>query len=331
MKYTTTVMMVTYNGEKYVRDQLESIINQTIKPNQIVIADDYSTDNTVEIIKDTLKNTDVPYVIAVNEKNLGILRNGQANFHLCKGDILFVADQDNVWDCRFIERFLTKFESDDSLEYVFCNGYVTDEKLNILRDVYTDDFMNKTKQQFLLDALNRKGFPHGFSIVCKREFKERIRPNMFVGDEWAAICAGATGNIGSINEKLVYFRRHDSSFSKSEGGGKKEGFLFRIKRNDFGKWFVWPFTQVDAYTRYLELFGNLLDDEIKNLVEKHRDFESELDSLQYLGFFSRLQKLTKLSNTKEYRMYRGNRNTFIADFLFLCHYRIDKKPFKQSN
>ncbi len=316
-KYTTTAWIITYNGEKYIKEQLESILNQTIRPDEIVISDDCSNDNTVEIIKETLGNSNVPYVLNVNRTNLGIVKNCVESLHFCNGEILFISDQDNVWDSRFIESFLSKFESDENLDYVFCNGYVTDENLKVLRDVYDDEFMNKSKNQFLLDAINKKGFPHGFSIACKKSFRERIMPDMFAGDEWCALCAGATGNIGSINEKLVYFRRHESSFSRSEGGGVKKGYWFMITHYDFGRWFIWPFTKRDAYQRYLELFGDTLDSEVKEIVVKHKDFEAELESLKSLGWLSRLKKLCNLSRTKEYEMYRGNRNTFYLDFLYL--------------
>lgn len=171
-----------------------------------------------------------------------------------------------------------------------------------------------------MDAIGKKGFPHGHTVVLKMDFVKRIVPFMFAGDEWFAVCAVATGNIGCINEKLIYFRRHDSSFSRSEGGGKKLNMLSRIRYSSFDDYFVWPDCQYEAYKRYLELFENILEDNIKKLVEKHMIFNGELDSLRNMGRFSELKKLYRLYKMDEYKLYRGNRNTFIMDCAFLFFY-----------
>lgn len=104
---------------------------------------------------------------------------------------------------------------------------------------------------------------------------------------------------------MIRFRRYENAASGAEGGGRKEVIFYKIRYYDFGRFFIWPTSQVNVYNRYLELFDDVLDGEIRTLVERHRDFESELDSLQYLGLFSRLIKLIKLSNSEEYKMYRG--------------------------
>ena len=328
VEYSTTVIICTYNGEKYIEEQLKSIINQTRKPNQIVLSDDCSTDRTVEIAKNVLEKSGIEYIINQNTVNLGITKNGTKGVQFCTGDLLIGADQDNVWDERFIEEFAKVFEADETLDYVFCNGYVTDENLNVIKPEYTNDFFEKDNRQFLLDAINKQAFPHGHTVVKKTKKKKSVLPYMFAGDEWLAICAGATGNIGRINKNLIYFRRHDSSFSFSEGGGKRNSIFFKIFNSSFDEYFVWPHSQYEAYRRYLELFENVLDEDVKDLVEKHMFFEGNISSLKKMGFFSRLKKILRLYKLDEYKLYRGNRNTLISDVLYLCQYNRDKKSLK---
>lgn len=107
---TTSVAVCTYNGEKYIEEQLNSIIQQSIKPNQIVISDDNSSDNTVEIAKEILEKSGINYIINVNKPNLGITENFDKAFSLCTGDIIFPSDQDNVWFENYIQEFLLAFQ-----------------------------------------------------------------------------------------------------------------------------------------------------------------------------------------------------------------------------
>lgn len=93
-----SVAMCTFNGEKYIKEQIESIINQSLVPDEIVICDDCSKDNTINIIKETLANWSGKANLIINEDNLGYRKNFEKAISLCNGDIIFLSDQDDVWD-----------------------------------------------------------------------------------------------------------------------------------------------------------------------------------------------------------------------------------------
>ena len=328
----TSVVIGTYNGEKYIGDQLESIINQTVKPDEIIISDDNSSDNTVSVVKEVLENSGIKYIINENPKQLGILDNYEKCHSLSTGDIIFLCDQDNVWDSKYIELFMEIFKKHPKVDYVFCNGYVTDECLNILRPSYTDGFMNKSKSQFLDDVINKRGFPHGHTIAYKKQFKDRVSPPYFVLDEWMALCAAASGNYEAIDKNLVYFRRHKNTFSKTEketqtAGGSFTKKLFIIKdviKQDFDKYFVWPEWQYKAYEKIIELFEDNLEKDVICSLKIHSEFEKELYNLRYKHKFNRLRSLARLYHSEEYKKYRGTRNTFIIDSLYLF-FKIERK------
>ena len=92
-----SVAMTTYNGEKYVKEQLESILEQTKPVDEIVIMDDKSTDETVEIIKKIQEKSEVNIILEVNKENVGYIENFRRAIKKTKCYIIFLCDQDDVW------------------------------------------------------------------------------------------------------------------------------------------------------------------------------------------------------------------------------------------
>ncbi|MCQ2441204.1 MAG: glycosyltransferase [Clostridia bacterium] len=93
-----SVAMTSYNGEKFIKTQLSSLLKQIRKPDEVIIVDDVSTDNTVEIIKDFItENGLYDWKLTVNEENLGFKQNFKKALSLATGDIIFLCDQDDDW------------------------------------------------------------------------------------------------------------------------------------------------------------------------------------------------------------------------------------------
>ena len=315
---TTSVSVCTYNGERYIADQINSIIHQTVKPDQIVISDDSSTDKTLEIAKSILSASEIDYIIHVNRPGLGITGNFDKSFTLCTGDIVFPCDQDNVWEPALIESFVRYFQANADVMLAFCNGYVTDSGLKRQKVTYTDAQMDvKDKREVLRKALNKTFFPHGHTIAVRRAFIMKCIPSFFFYDCWLTMCSAAEGAVGSLNEKLICFRRHDSAASAAEGGGDRTGKLKFLRSKSFDEFFVWPGCQSEAYGRYLQLYGDRLDADIMAELDSHMAFERELDSLKNLGLLKRESKLFRLHRLEAYGKYRGNRNTYLFDALYL--------------
>lgn len=122
-----SVALCTYNGEHYISEQLQSILSQTRAVDEIVICDDISTDDTVNIVDAVMKWANIPIRLIVNERNLGCRANFQKAIDLCKGDIIFLSDQDDIWAPDKVERVLNWFESNDEKDVVFTNGTFIDE------------------------------------------------------------------------------------------------------------------------------------------------------------------------------------------------------------
>ena len=95
-----SVLMCTFNGEKYIKEQLESIFRQTQKPNEVLILDDHSSDLTVEIIRTFIAKHSLndSWAVEVNSENLGYAQNFKNGMKRVTGEIVFFCDQDDIWE-----------------------------------------------------------------------------------------------------------------------------------------------------------------------------------------------------------------------------------------
>ena len=127
-----SVAICTYNGEKYIKDQLISIMNQTMLPDEIVICDDCSEDNTVNIINDTLKNWSRDWNLIINKENLGFKKNFQKAIGLCKGDIIYLSDQDDIWNLKKMEIMSRVFKDYPDAVMTFHDAILVNGQLQVL-------------------------------------------------------------------------------------------------------------------------------------------------------------------------------------------------------
>lgn len=205
-----SVAMCTFNGEKYIKEQIESIINQSLIPDEIVICDDCSKDNTVNIIKETLDNWSGKVHLVVNEKNLGYRKNFEKAISLCNGDIIFLSDQDDVWNRNKIEIMVNALNNSDAI-LAFHDVEVVDENLKLI----TGSFWKLLKfsyQKFLHDDFRRifeGNVVQGSACALKKELINYAKPfpEAAIHDEWLALVAVAKGNIIPINKSLAKYRQ----------------------------------------------------------------------------------------------------------------------------
>ena len=117
-----SVAFIVYNGSNYMEQQLDSILNQTVKVDEIVVCEDNSTDNTREILEKYNKANPGLFIILHNTQNLGSNKNAEKAIQQCTGDIVFLSDNDDEWLPNKVERTLEYFEAHPNLNGVFSNG-----------------------------------------------------------------------------------------------------------------------------------------------------------------------------------------------------------------
>lgn len=207
-----SIALCTYNGAKYLREQLKSLAEQVLKADEVVICDDNSKDNTIQIIDDYIDKLNIK--LTVNKVNLGVTKNFEQAISLCSGDIIFLCDQDDVWDKNKIKIMAEKMQ-DEKIGLCFCNGIVTDSNLKQLSNytLWKTSGLDKVDlDKFSAYNLINNYYFTGMATAFKSSLKQYIFPisKDAVHDEWIAFIAICMSKVVFVEEKLVFYRQHDN-------------------------------------------------------------------------------------------------------------------------
>ena len=121
-----SVAMCTYNGEQYLREQLDSIAKQTRLPDELVVSDDGSIDKTLKLIEEFASSSPFPVRISVNDKNLGTTRNFEKAIWSCEGEVIALCDQDDIWHVKKLELVEALMASAASVGLVISDAELVD-------------------------------------------------------------------------------------------------------------------------------------------------------------------------------------------------------------
>ena len=297
----TSVVLCTYNGEKYIKDQIYSILNQTQEVDEIIINDDGSTDKTNELIKSIAeKQKFIKYYI--NKKNIGFINNFAEGIKKTNGDLVFFSDQDDIWLPNKVERIVCEFKKNSNINVVFTNASILNSNIKNLWSNYNYDFNHKICSEIL-----KRDFVTGATMCCKRNFLVKYLPipNQIYHDRWFALAAALTGTLHPIDENLIKYRVHEDQ----KIGLKKSGY-FKQKLNEKNV-FLNQITIIDS------LFSMTSIDDIpignKILFENKKLFY--LNRLNLNGNI--LKRIFRCSNMiKSYILYSSGIPSYLKDIIF---------------
>ncbi|WP_029278132.1 glycosyltransferase family 2 protein [Pedobacter borealis] len=228
------IAMATYNGEKYIKDQLDSIISQTFEDWRLFVRDDGSNDNTVSIVREYIKKDSRIYLIEDNLGNLRVSRNFEQVLSYCKAPYTMFADQDDIWFENKIEvslSFIKKVEKGDVSTLVFSNSVLTSETLS-------DQFGNNytlTVEPSLRNFLFSNAGYQGSTMIFNEKLKEKLVPfflNCPVHDYHVSLIALLLGEVYHIPSAMMLYRRHDSATTK-QNLTFKERLIWLFKNKSF--------------------------------------------------------------------------------------------------
>ena len=152
-----SIAMTTYNGAQYIIEQLGSIIHQTVQPDEVIICDDRSSDDTVRLVTDFIRQNGLSnWRVSVNERNLGWKQNFRRAISMTKGDIVFFADQDDIWMPWKLEEMSALMEKHDM-------GCLFGESVKIDSD--GKDLIERNSVNIFSGALNKIVFSPSFYTV----------------------------------------------------------------------------------------------------------------------------------------------------------------------
>lgn len=216
-----SVAICTYNGEKYLAEQLESIINQSMKPAQIIVCDDGSEDNTNEIVTSFINsNPTIKWKHKINLDRLGVLKNFEQAIYLCDEEIVFLSDQDDVWLFDKAKKTLNALKN-KKFKVVFTDAVIVDKDLNELGLTMFEKIKFSKKEQKLFHEkywsmylLLSKYHATGATMAFKKSTVMNFMPiplnTCYFHDAWIATLAACLGELTFINEPLILYRQHDN-------------------------------------------------------------------------------------------------------------------------
>lgn len=205
-----SIALATYNGETFLREQLDSFLAQTRLPDELIVGDDSSRDGTLALLEEFAGRAPFPVNIAVNRPGLGPAANFATAIGRCSGDVIFPSDQDDIWDPRKIER-MTKFLA---------------EQPGILVAVHDAALIDGEGQPFGLTmggqiAAAGEDPARGLVAGCCMAFDARLArlydpvPDSETHDAWLTSMADDLGVRAYLPEALISYRRHGANVSQS--------------------------------------------------------------------------------------------------------------------
>lgn len=237
------ILMATYNGGKYLSEQINSILQQSHKNFRLIISDDVSNDETWSLIE-SYKKRDKRIISIRNTFNIGVIKNFESLIMQSDSPYFMLCDQDDIWHKHKIEKSLEKITLGDAL-LVYSDLRVVNATLNTIHSSYwRKRGITPVNDSDAWKVLLVENFVTGCTIIAKNELLEYALPfpdNVYMHDWWLAYAASISGEIDYIDEALIDYRQHGDNLiglSSSEmkfnqysfAGGFKSYYIFLENR-----------------------------------------------------------------------------------------------------
>ncbi len=299
-----TVLLATYNGEKYLKEQIESLLSQTYSDFQILIHDDGSTDGTMAIINSYMTKYPEKIKYLEGEKCGGACQNFSFMLSKCDSEYIMFCDQDDVWFPDKIEITMDSMREAERISPnlpVLVHGdlTVTDGDLNVI-DKSFFHFQSINGKRATFSHLLVQNYVTGCTVMINRNLKDKcgeIPRECAMHDWWLALVCSLFGEIVFINRPLLYYRQHEGN----KVGAKVSHGIGYIKRK-------------------LMNFGEMRDNYLKTYVQarilRTRYIKDNVspENLKILNAYCNMSELGKIGRIKIMRRYDFRKSTKLRVF-----------------
>ncbi len=227
------IVLATYNGDKFLKQQLDSIIKQTYTQWRLLISDDGSSDKTLSIINKYTKADD--RILLVNKyRQGGVVKNFSKALEFVTSKYIMFSDQDDYWLPEKIAHLKSMLDDKEKLTgnvplLVFSDLIVVDEKLKILHPSFYNGFRLNPAYNLDVRFLLWRSTIYGCTVMFNKALYDVAFPfaheAVVMHDQWFALKANLTGHVLYSQESHVYYRQHDNNVV----GAKKKTFIERLK------------------------------------------------------------------------------------------------------
>jgi len=302
---TTAVACALYNGEQFLLKQLDSIREQTRKPDQVVLCDDGSTDGTVSIVRDYIVRYQLQdtWILIENEQNLGYARNFFKAMSLCNADLIFLADQDDLWKKDKIEQMASVMEKHPEINLLSCKFEIIDQNDQVLHGMLA----RPQKDTFSLNPVSNLDLLRGFywlgMLMCvRRTFLLEILPVArdlkIAHDRVLSHCAADQGGFYDFQYVGAYHRRHGNNTEREEHRVAK---LLNLPQ------------KIKEIAILKKLWEDMLETELPIGEKSRRQIQERLSLLEV-----RDQVLRQRSLTGVLRLYGKDKGAYLRRNSMLC-------------
>jgi glycosyltransferase involved in cell wall biosynthesis len=224
MTLSVSVAMATYNGAKYLTEQLDSIAAQSALPAELVISDDGSTDETLSIASQFAERSPFPVHVHRNQRTLRYARNFREAARRCRGDLIAFSDQDDWWSPDRLEKCVARFDDPETL-LLYHNAWLVDGERRRTGKLY-----DRETEQRALDLKPLGPWNHSYGLV--QIFRSDLRQfddlwddslshitepqDILTHDQWYFFLAEALGRVEFLDEPLLEYRQHGSNQVSAE-------------------------------------------------------------------------------------------------------------------
>lgn len=291
------ILLATYNGEKYIREQIESILNQSYSNIKLIISDDCSKDNTAAILRE-YENKDSRVKVFVQEKNLGVVENFEFLLKQVTSDYYMLSDQDDIWLPEKVEKSYKKLITDDA-DLVFCDSEIVDKNLNVIfpsfwKYLKVDKKIKKYNDYRLVYLEN---CANGCSMISRSKFISKMLPlpkksKFVIHDYWIILYVALHGKISYLDEKLMRYRQHGDN----EVGTEKTSTKFK-KFEQVRELFIR--VKIEHFSEFISR-PDIFTDEQNEFNKKALKYFENIKNKKYINFkgitiFHKLYKYERLS------------------------------------
>jgi len=236
-----SVALCTYNGARFIGEQIRSICLQTLRPREIVVSDDASTDGCVEIARRTVEECNAahpgpPVVLHVlqNATPLRVTKNFEQAVRACQGDLIALSDQDDAWPPERLARMAVEFERRPDLLLLhtdarLVDGALTDLGQSLFHALEVEPIeLERVHGGKAFDVLLRRNLVTGATAIFRRSLLDVALPfpSEWLHDEWLGIIAAAIGRVDLLEDQLIDYRQHE----ENQIGARRDSFPDKMRK-----------------------------------------------------------------------------------------------------
>lgn len=318
MKQRISVVMATYNGARFLREQLDSLFFQTRAMDELIVYDDASEDDTVAIVRQYQQRYPAIVKIFVQKQRVGYIRNFADALRMADGDLLFLCDQDDIWDADKIQCMSVWMEAHPQISCLNCAADYIDEHGNLLkqppqRNLTVDEYTAISFDEILL---------HNISMGCTMAFHKTIRDcylqtsSFQCAHDWELnMIAAANQSLYYVNQPLIRYRIHEDNTTGDDRMNRKN-HIFACQRENNAKSMLDFIRACHRYTAFMD------EEQIRRVQECEQFYEHRYALLHHREWRSWFYCIARLRFYHQVVSYRG----MAVDFLYACkHNKLEKE------